>query len=271
MLRILSFLLIIQVVILALPSCSSNDEPGSTDCNATDLAISLVSKTDPNNCAVANGSITVSASGGKPSYQFKLDAGSFGTASTFTGLGPGTYIITVRDRNGCEKDLNVTLNVPSGLTASVASQSGNSRCLPPYNGTVTVTASGGSGNYQYAVNGGAFGTPNSFSGLKDGINVITVKDVTDNCTFDLSVNIPRLPTGVVYNGAGQIKELFQAKCSGGSCHPANGELFNYSSAFNLRQEIKSRTQSGNMPKVGSLTTEEKALIACWVDDGAPEN
>jgi hypothetical protein len=254
-----------------LSNCSSNDEPTVVNCATTDLAITLVSKTNPTNCTAVNGSISVTSTGGKLPYQYKLDAGPYGTAAVFNNLGGGTFIITVKDNNGCEKELSVTLDLPSGLTASVTLQTSNSNCLAPYNGAVTVAASGGGGTYEYAIDGGAFGAANSFTELKDGNHTVTVKDVADNCTFEVSVTIGRLPTGVKYNGVGQIKELFQSKCAGGSCHPNNGDWFTYSTAFNNRSEIKSRTQSGNMPKVGTLTADEKALIACWVDDGAPEN
>lgn len=253
-------------------SCSTNDEPRVVDCNTTDLEIELVSKTNPTSCTLENGSISVSASGGKSPYQFKLDAGTYATNSTFSNLGGGTFIITVIDQNGCERSLNVTLEVPSGLTATITGQTANSNCLAPYNGSVTIAASGGSGNYEYSIDGGAFGTTNTFSGLKDGLYAVTVKDLTDNCLINVSVRIDRIPTGVVYNGSGQIKELFQSKCGGGACHPANGELFVYSEAFNRRNDIKARTQSGDMPRGGiTLTPDEKAKIACWVDDGAPQN
>lgn len=258
-------------IALVLSNCSSNDEPEIINCTATDLAITLVSKTDPTDCSTANGSISVTATGGTLPYQFKLDAGTYGTAAIFNNLSGGSFIITVKDKNGCEKELPVTLTLPSGLSATETAQTSNSSCLAPYNGSVTVSASGGSGTYQYAIDGGVFGASNSFSTLKDGIHTVTVKDVSDNCTFALSVNIGRLPTGVTYNGVGQIKELFQAKCSGGSCHPANGDWFTYTTAFANRDKIKSDTQKGRMPKIGSLTADEKALIACWVDDGAPEN
>lgn len=257
--------------IILLSNCSSNDEPKVVNCAVTDLAISLVSKTDPTNCTAVNGSISVTATGGALPYQFKLDAGAYGTAAVFNNLGGGTFIITVKDKNGCEKELSVTLTLPSGLSATETSQTSNSSCLAPYNGSVTVTASGGSGNYVYTIDGGVFSSSNSFTSLKDGIHTVTVKDTDDNCTFELSVNIGRLPTGVVYNGPGQIKELFQTKCSGGSCHPSNGDWFTYSVAFNKRDLIKTRTQNGTMPPIGSLSADEKALIACWVDDGAPEN
>jgi hypothetical protein len=257
------------LIITLLSNCSSNDEPEVVDCATTDLAIALVNKTDPTDCSSNNGSISVTATGGALPYKYKLDAGTFGTAAVFTNLGAGTFIITVKDKNGCEDDLSVTLSQPSGLTASETSQVSNSNCLAPYNGEVTVTASGGSGTYQYAIDGGVLGSSSSFGTLKDGIHTVTVKDVGDNCTFNLTVNIGRLPTGVTYDG--QIKTLFQAKCQGGTCHPSNGDWFTYSTAFNKRDLIKTRTQNGSMPQVGTLTADEQSLIACWVDDGAPQN
>lgn len=255
---------------LVFQGCSSNDEPKMVDCSATDLSISLVAKTDPSGCNSADGSITVSADGGNMPYQFKINTGAFGLSSTFNNLNPGIYVITVRDANRCEKVLNVTLAEPSGLSATVTTTS-NNQCLAPFNGSVTVTATGGSGNYQYAFNNGPFGNQATFNELKDGSYTIVVKDAVSNCTFSINVTIGRLPTGVVFEGPGQIKELLQSKCSGPACHPTNGELFIYPEAFNRRNSIKSRTQSGTMPPGGGLTADEKARIACWVDDGAPMN
>lgn len=48
--------------------CASNDEPKPVDCNTTDLAITLTSKSDPASCNTNNGSITVSATGGEGPY-----------------------------------------------------------------------------------------------------------------------------------------------------------------------------------------------------------
>ncbi len=262
-------LYVILCTVLWLAGCSSGDDPAAVDCSQSDLQLTLISKTNPSDCIVPNGTIEVEATGGMPPYQYRLNAGSPGSSATFSGLGAGTYIVTVRDRQGCEKDLTVELEVNSGLTASVSSQTPNSQCLEPHDGSVTILAAGGSGNYQFAINGGAFGASQTFTRLKDGIHTITVKDLANNCTFSLSISIGRLPTGITYNA--HIKPLFEAKCSGASCHPSNGELFTYAAAFSRRMDIKNRTQSGNMPRNGTLSSEEKALIACWVDDGAPEN
>ncbi len=249
--------------------CSSGNDPSVTNCSQSDLQLAVVSTTNPTDCITGNGMIVVEATGGKPPYQFRLNTGSFVSSASFSGLGAGTFTITVKDQQGCEKEVSAELLLNTGLTATMVTQVPNSKCLAPYNGSVTVAASGGSGNYQYAIDGGPFGNQATFNELKDGLHTVSVKDLSDNCTFLLSVSIDRLPTGVTYNG--QIKALFEAKCSGASCHPANGDWLTYSMAFSKRQDIKIRTQNGSMPPAGGLTSDEKAIIACWVDDGAPEN
>jgi hypothetical protein len=53
--RLVSFSLLISFLVYA--GCSSNDEPKPVDCNTTDLAINLTSKSDPASCNTSNGSI----------------------------------------------------------------------------------------------------------------------------------------------------------------------------------------------------------------------
>lgn len=110
--------LVIIVGTLTFNRCSSNDEPGLVDCTASDLSISLVTKTDPTSCTSGNGTISVSASGGRAPYQFKLNTDAYGTSAVFNNLPPGAFIVTVKDQNGCERELNVTLEAPAGVTAT---------------------------------------------------------------------------------------------------------------------------------------------------------
>lgn len=262
--------LVIIVGTLSFEGCSSNDEPGLVDCTASDLSISLVTKTDPTSCTSGNGSITVAASGGRAPYQFKLNTNAYGASTVFNNLLPGVFIVTVKDQNGCERELNVTLDAPAGVTAT-ATTDPNSKCLQPYDGRIAVTASGGSGTYEYSIDGTTFGTSPNFINLRDGLYTVIVRDAGGSgCSFNLSVTVGRVPTGITYNG--DILAIFQARCQNAGCHPGNGDLFTYSAAFNRRNDIKARTQSGNMPPGGGgITADEKAKIACWVDDGAPQN
>ena len=57
------------------------------------------------------------------------------------------------------------------------------------NGSVTLTAGGGSGSYQYRVNGGAYQPSNVFSNLAAGTYTFEIKDNNSACTKTLSVTL----------------------------------------------------------------------------------
>jgi hypothetical protein len=65
------------------------------------------STTPDSECFTDNGSITVTASQGKPPYQFQFQNENFGSASTFSNRKFGTYLITVKDADGCPTSLSV--------------------------------------------------------------------------------------------------------------------------------------------------------------------
>ena len=56
------------------------------------------------------GTITATATGGLPPFEFSLDGQTFQASSTFGGLDAGDYTVTVRDANGCTAA--ATVNVP---------------------------------------------------------------------------------------------------------------------------------------------------------------
>ncbi|UCD62138.1 MAG: T9SS type B sorting domain-containing protein [Flavobacteriaceae bacterium] len=60
--------------------------------------------------------LAVNAAGGLPPYQFRVNGGPLGGASTFNNLTPGTYNIEVIDANDCRD--NVTYTIEPEITAS---------------------------------------------------------------------------------------------------------------------------------------------------------
>lgn len=77
-------------------------------------------------------------------------------------------------------------------------------------------------------------------------------------------------TNISYSGV--IRPLIDQKC--GNCHLDGSQapdLTNYETIKANALKIKSLTQSGVMPKDGSLTQSQKDAIACWVDSGALNN
>lgn len=132
------------------------------------------SSTDPS-CSTGTGSITVTASGGTGSLQYSVDGGTtFQAGGSFTGLTAGTYNIVVEDANSCQVTSTETITIPSTITVSTSSTTatcGNS------DGTITVTASGGTGSLQYSVDGGTtFQGNGNFSGLASNTYNIVVED-----------------------------------------------------------------------------------------------
>jgi gliding motility-associated-like protein len=77
-----------------------------------DLEISLDEAVNPNCNGEASGSISVSATGENPLFEYSIDGENFFSFSTFNGLEAGTYTVWVRDIKGCIDFVEVTLVDP---------------------------------------------------------------------------------------------------------------------------------------------------------------
>lgn len=163
-------------------------------------------------------------SGGSGPFQYSIDNGTnYQVGSNFPNLSTGTYPVRVRDANGCESTpIGVDVNEPNQLVAEAAITQ-NYTCL--LLGQITVggvtPTTGGSGNYQYSINGGAW-TPSTtggsvFTDLTDGTHSIRVRDANAiSCEIPLADIIiaplptePALSTSISYNcdGTGEVTVL----------------------------------------------------------------
>jgi hypothetical protein len=270
LLRLLSVGAVISI--LTYMSCSSGDEPEPIDCSTTTLAITVGAQVNPASCLTNSGSITVTATGGAAPYQFKLDNGSYGSSTTFSNLGGGSYTVTVKDKNGCEKQsLAIVLVAPSGPVAEASTISSQTNCLEP-DGSITANVTGGAEPYMYKIGTGSFDPSPTFTGLKAGNYTITVQDDAD-CTITINATVAS-NTGVSYET--QIKPILQVNCIKSTCHDGSSALPNWSNLSTVQanaQNIKLRTGNGTMPadQPGGLPQSERDLIACWVDEGAQDN
>lgn len=149
----------------------------------------------------ANGSITIAASGGEAPYQYSIDNGTtYVNGDTFVNLTAGNYNLSIRDANNCDTNTTVSIDQPNQLVAE-AQITQNYTCAALGEitvGSITPTT-GGSGNYQYSINGGTF-TPSTtggqvFTGLTDGTYSIQVRDANEiTCSITLAdVIIAPLP------------------------------------------------------------------------------
>ncbi|PRZ27941.1 hypothetical protein [Flavobacterium granuli] len=129
---------------------------------------------------VADGSVTVTFSGGTAPYMVNFNGGGFITQTSpklYSGLAAGTYSWTVKDAHGCEQSGSETVGQPTDLAASDAHV--DVSCNGGTDGSVTVTFSGGTAPYMVNFNGGGFvaqSSPKLYSGLAAGTYSWTVKD-----------------------------------------------------------------------------------------------
>jgi gliding motility-associated-like protein len=143
-------------------------------------------------CGQNNGSITASASGGTPPYQFQLNNGPWQSSGNFSGLGAGTYTVTVRDNNNCTASTTVTLTNPGAPTLSTTQS--NPSC-GQNNGSITASASGGTPPYQFQLNNGPWQSSGNFSGLGAGTYTVTVRDA-EVCVASTMVSLSPATTGL---------------------------------------------------------------------------
>ncbi|MEI7801365.1 MAG: gliding motility-associated C-terminal domain-containing protein, partial [Bacteroidota bacterium] len=181
----------------------TNLSPGTYDVTVTDangctatasatiteplvLTASLVSYTDTLGCnAVGTGAIDISVSGGTIAYTYSWSDGS--TTQDLTGLGAGTYNVTVTDANGCTTTLTtdliiVQVNHPiaSTTTTNVTGCFGNS------NGAIDLSVTDGQAPFTYSWSNGT--TTQDLSGLTAGTYDVTVIDV-NGCSTTTSATI----------------------------------------------------------------------------------
>jgi hypothetical protein len=159
--------------------------------NAAAPAIQNTIVTDITCNGADNGIITLNASGGTGVLSYSIDNGvTSQPGSTFQNLPPGIYNIIVTDVNGCNATSQVSLIEPVLLTA-VASHTtatcGNN------NGSISISAQGGTGLLLYSINGGtSTQQSNNFNNLASGLYTIVVTDV-NGCSFNLNNNVPNAP------------------------------------------------------------------------------
>lgn len=244
-------------------SCEYEVIPGPVDCEENPVTLELVSVEDAN-CALMDGRIEVLASGGAGNYRYRIGNGDPQTASIFNDMAAGLYEISALDDNNCSASLEVTVKNSNGL--NITFETTEAGCNTS-NGTLTVTASDGTPPYQYKLDDGNFTSDNSFGGLVADEYDLVVTDAS-GCVVTQTV---RIKSGISY--AGSIASIIENECAISGCH--NGSQFPdfrvFKNIHDNAAQVKTLTGNRTMPEDGNLTQSEIDMIACWVDDGAPDN
>ena len=143
-------------------------EPDALTCTAT--------STGESDCGASDGTITVTATGGTAPYTYSGLGLTSNTSGQFTGLISGSYTVIITDNNGCTVDCaEVMITTPNAPSCSITETS-SILCNGDASAEITVTGTGGSGNYEYSLDGSAFQSSGVFANLVAGSYTVTVRD-----------------------------------------------------------------------------------------------
>lgn len=173
----------------------------NTPCDSLD--VSLVSYNDVS-CSGSDGSAVITANNGVAPYTYQVvnwTTNEFFTNTTgiFNNLTPGSYSVWVQDANGCTPacaghtfDISGNVN-PLNATASATDVSCPSNSLNVQDstnsdGTITVTAVGGTSPYLYSIDGINFQSSDFFDQLAAGTYDVTVLDA-NGCSVIITVTV----------------------------------------------------------------------------------
>lgn len=151
------------------------------------LNVSLVTVV-PANCSGQNGSLTVNASGGGGPYNYLWSNGL--TASTISGLTPGSYAVTVQDNFGCTKSSTFSVP-PAQIPLANAGSNKTLTCTQPM-ATLNGTSSSTGSQYAYVwdtSDGHIVAGANTLTPQVDapGTYVLTVLNTSSNCSSTSTV------------------------------------------------------------------------------------
>lgn len=242
---------------------------------APDILSATVMATQPTCNGTDDGIIAINSSaGGSGLFEYSIDGGSTWTATTNNiGLEPGTYNVQIRDENqiACVIDLgNQVITYPAVLSATVASTNGT--CIAADNGTITVSdpLGGGSGTYQFRLDGGAWQTSGSFTPLANGTYSVQMRDAV-NTACELTLGNKTITNNGVPPTVTIAQSNPSAFCQGGAiiltANTSAGVTYQWSPGGATTQSINvysSGTYSVTATKTSSGCTATANIVVNYV-------
>ncbi|MEP6793417.1 MAG: gliding motility-associated C-terminal domain-containing protein [Saprospiraceae bacterium] len=155
------------------------------------------------------GSLIIEVQNGN-GVQYSIDGINFQSKNHFDQLGPATYLVTIRDINGCKDTMTAMISPP---VAVLIDQVATVDPLCDYDkGSIIITASGGTGQITYSLDDINFQTSNLFDQLTPLTYQIIIRD-DNGCrdTTDALIN-----PGVAMNIEDMVTDSSHCTTSDGS-------------------------------------------------------
>ncbi len=152
-------------------------------------AVPVASATVQPTCAAPTGTIVVTAPTGG-TLEYSIDGVNFFATTTFTGLAPADYTVSVRDTNDTtcvSTGGSITIDaVPTPPATPTVASTVQPTCAVT-SGTIEFTAQAG---VEYSVDGTNFQVSEIFASLAPNTYTLTVRSTTDNtCTTDAASTV----------------------------------------------------------------------------------
>nr|WP_321222842.1 T9SS type B sorting domain-containing protein [uncultured Psychroserpens sp.] len=132
-------------------------------------------------------------------FDYSLNGGDYQASNTFNNVTPGTdHYINVRHTNGCIKTTQL-FDIGEFEPLSLILQEGDEA------GEIIAIATGGTGDYQYTLNGEDYGDTNVYIVTEEGTYTVIVTDSSGcqaEATIDLEFLGPCIPNWFTPNGDG---------------------------------------------------------------------
>ncbi|MFK7774049.1 MAG: LamG-like jellyroll fold domain-containing protein [Saprospiraceae bacterium] len=159
----------------------------------TELSVSITLSGLGVSCPdAADGGVNSSVLGGTTGYSYLWNGGQ--TTPNLTNIGSGVYMLTVTDANSCTSADTLTVTAPSDLNFTT-SYSDLTDCGAD-DGAIGINASGGTGSYEYSIDGTNWQTNNEFYNLAPGTYNVYVRNSNGTCTKGpktVVINVPEAP------------------------------------------------------------------------------
>jgi len=184
------------VIITDSNGCMDSATASISDAGAPTVSTTLQSM--PSCFGGCNGSASVSATGGSSPYTYSWNTTPVQTDTLADNLCAGTYSATVTDSLGCIAISNISITEPPQIVVSGVST--DVSCNGFTDGTIVITASGGTGSLTYSIDSGTtYFSPSTFAALSAGSYGIMVQDQSGYVVAGstLTINEPAALSGTM--------------------------------------------------------------------------
>ncbi len=176
------------------------------------LQIASYTQTDISSCSyAAEGSLSISGTGGTGNINYSLNGAPPQASEDFLNLPGGTHLLTLIDDNTCTLDTMVEILAPPPLAITNIVVTDVSGCNGDTNGSLEVTASGGTGSIEFSLDNASYQDTGTFNGLAAGEYIVWIRDMNACSITDTTIITEPAPimatvekTDAVYGNLGTI-------------------------------------------------------------------